>query len=413
MITPNWNWRYPLTPLKNVKYIILHHAAASRYTAEQVHNQHRNQTFVNSQGQTQFWNGIGYNEYIHKDGTVYIGRGDHVGGHTQGYNSISYGIGCEGNYDTETMPETQLRALRERVKCNMTRFNVELKRHSDFNRTSCPGRNFPTDKQILEGDDMWSQKAIEFVTEFQKRSGLVADGKAGNITFGKLNELFPVKQKKYTFKEIDGTRIYEIEPLALNSLSVNATAANLVKLYPEFFNGMFFSFQNGRLFCLMVSSGRKIAMPQSYDLQQKGTFIVYDNGNVQTATVRDILDVSNIKMAVQGANCDFEVNGSRSLLESMRKEGWCFLKDGRWVDNVYSDICRRGVLGYDPVVKKVKFISKVTDAMGIRIEARKHGCIVNGNTAAIILDAGQSFAEASDGKLHYGTGRIQRNIITF
>ena len=396
MITPNWDWRYPLTPLKNVKYIILHHAAASRYTAEQVHNQHRNQTFTTSKGETQFWNGGGYNEYIHKDGTVYIMRGDHVGGHTEGYNSISYGIGCEGNYDIETMSETQLRALRERVKCNMTRFNAELKRHGDFNRTSCPGRNFPTNETILEGDNMWNQKAVEFVTEFQKRTGLVADGKAGNMTFGKLNELFPVKQKKYTYRMESGVHIIEIDPKDLTAALVNNTPANLP--YKDFTSCMFTS--SGRPLCLFVVDGKRLASPQWWDRKAKGTFHIDTSNRVSVLTLRDLANTSSTKLCIQGFNMDFEANGSSNLKESILKEGW--LSDT-------TRPCMRPAIGYNYRTGKVIIAFQNTDASGLRATMRNLGCTDDkGNTQAIGLDAGGTTALYLDGKAVIPSQRTQR-----
>ena len=143
VINPNLQFRAALTPLvpANVRDIIIHHIAGTNRTAEQIHQQHLNKG----------WLGAGYNEYIRKDGTVYIMRGDHVGAQTQGYNSVSYGIGCEGNYQTtRDMPSAQFTALVERCIFHLQRFpNSSLARHSDRNPTLCPGQHFPW-AQLLE-----------------------------------------------------------------------------------------------------------------------------------------------------------------------------------------------------------------------------------------------------------------------
>jgi N-acetylmuramoyl-L-alanine amidase. len=145
VVTPSLSWKEKLTPLNpnNVKYIILHHASVKQATIESIHNYHI------SLG----WAGIGYNEYIRKDGTVYIARGDNVGAHTRGYNGISYGICVEGNYEEETqMPDTQYNALVQRVAYNKRRFPniIAIKGHKDFAKTKCPGKYFPMQRVLAD-----------------------------------------------------------------------------------------------------------------------------------------------------------------------------------------------------------------------------------------------------------------------
>lgn len=141
VIQATLEWGGKLTPLKpeEVKYIIVHHAAVKEASPEAIHRNHIGRG----------WAGIGYNEYIRKDGTVYICRGDNVGAHTAGWNDKAYGICCEGNYEAEQeMPEAQFKALIERVKYNQARFpNLKgIAQHKQFAATACPGKNFPWDK---------------------------------------------------------------------------------------------------------------------------------------------------------------------------------------------------------------------------------------------------------------------------
>lgn len=138
VIQTNFEWRGKLTPLQveDVQYIIIHHAAVKEASPEAIHRYHIGRG----------WVGIGYNEYIRKDGTVYICRGDNVGAQTKGWNDKSYGICCEGNYEVETqMPEAQFNALVQRIAANKARFlNLEgIKGHKDFTATACPGKYFP------------------------------------------------------------------------------------------------------------------------------------------------------------------------------------------------------------------------------------------------------------------------------
>jgi len=155
VVPANLEWKEKLTPLKpeEVKYIIVHHAAVKEASPEAIHRNHIGRG----------WAGIGYNEYIRKDGTVYICRGDHVGAHTKGWNDKSYGICCEGNYEEETeMPEAQFNALVQRIAVNKARFpNLEgIKGHKDFVATACPGKYFPMDK-LLEAVKIMEKIGLE------------------------------------------------------------------------------------------------------------------------------------------------------------------------------------------------------------------------------------------------------------
>lgn len=115
--------------------VILHHAEASSATVWDINAWHL------SNG----WVGIGYHYYIRKDGSVYRGRPEWaLGAHAVGHNDRSIGICCEGAYMTETMPATQLAALRALLLDIMGRYGkLTLLRHKDVNSTDCPGKNFP------------------------------------------------------------------------------------------------------------------------------------------------------------------------------------------------------------------------------------------------------------------------------
>lgn len=133
-----YNWNGTLTKRKATKYIILHHRAGNG-DVEGIHRTH----LANG------WSGIGYHFYVRTNGEVYGGRPlDTVGAHCTGYNSESIGVCFEGNYQTNTkMSEAQLRAglkLTEFLKGKYP--SAEIKRHSDFMATACPGAYFPFDE---------------------------------------------------------------------------------------------------------------------------------------------------------------------------------------------------------------------------------------------------------------------------
>ena len=84
--------------------LILHHADASVYSPEQIHQLHLQKG----------WSGAGYHFEVRKDGSIYRLRPEGaVGAHASGGNSDSIGICFEGDYDVEIMPDVQKQAEKE------------------------------------------------------------------------------------------------------------------------------------------------------------------------------------------------------------------------------------------------------------------------------------------------------------
>lgn len=125
--------------------VILHHAAASTCSAEDVHRWH----LANG------WCGVGYHFLVRKDGSVWRCRPeDAVGAHAYGANADSIGVCFEGNFETETMPDAQRRAGASLVADLLARYRLPktaVLRHSAVCATACPGRNFPFDA-IVNGE---------------------------------------------------------------------------------------------------------------------------------------------------------------------------------------------------------------------------------------------------------------------
>lgn len=120
---------------KPTEYIILHHAAASTCTAQQVHQWHLNAGYV----------GIGYHYFVRKDGSVYRGRPyDTVGAQCEGYNSNAVGVCAEGNFMSETMPDAQKGAIVELCRELLAIWpDAKVVGHGNCNATACPGANYP------------------------------------------------------------------------------------------------------------------------------------------------------------------------------------------------------------------------------------------------------------------------------
>lgn len=130
-----YKWNGALTKRRSTTRIILHHAAASKCTAQQIHSWH----LANG------WVGIGYHFFVRKDGSVYRGRPENaVGAHAGNNNYDSIGICFEGNFDREQMNEVQRTAGAELVAYLKDKYGItKVQKHSDVNATGCPGTRFP------------------------------------------------------------------------------------------------------------------------------------------------------------------------------------------------------------------------------------------------------------------------------
>ena len=135
IIEPGYAWNGELKKRTSTKYIILHHAAASEASAEDMHRVHLGNG----------WIGIGYSYYVRKDGTIYRGRPeDCIGAHTYGYNDMSIGVCFEGNFETDTMSGAQYNAGVALLRDILSRYpDLLIRGHRDFDATACPGSNFP------------------------------------------------------------------------------------------------------------------------------------------------------------------------------------------------------------------------------------------------------------------------------
>lgn len=120
---------------KKTNRMILHHAAATSCSAEDIHRWHKQRG----------WSGAGYHFLVRKDGSVYRLRPEkYVGAHASGANSDSIGICFEGNFQSETMGSAQKSAGKELVAYVKSRYGIsKVQRHKDVGSTDCPGANFP------------------------------------------------------------------------------------------------------------------------------------------------------------------------------------------------------------------------------------------------------------------------------
>ena len=138
-------------------------------------------------------------------------------------------------------------------------------------------------------------------------------------------------------------------------------------------NCMFYDFDTSTVFRLLIQDGKVLSEIKSYDLwDKKGTLIIYKDGSVEIRTIGmnefAPLNVSKIHLAFQGFNLDYEANGSKSLIESMRAEGW-----GSGNDDIYYRVCHRPGFGWNPSKNIVIISVKKNNATGIRSIIRSFG----------------------------------------
>lgn len=118
--------------------IILHHAAASQCSSDDIDKWHKQKDY----------SCIGYHFFIRKDGTIYRGRQENaVGAHAYQNNYNSIGICFEGDFEKEQMTDAQVESAKELVAYLKNKYNIsKVQKHKDVNNTSCPGKNFRFDE---------------------------------------------------------------------------------------------------------------------------------------------------------------------------------------------------------------------------------------------------------------------------
>lgn len=186
--------------------VVLHHAAASSASVETVHQWHLDNG----------WAGIGYHFYVRKNGSVYRGRPeDWNGAHTEGHNE-KIGICAEGNFQTETMPDAQKKAIIELIVYLFGKYGVlKVYGHRELDSTACPGKNYPFDeivngaKQPEKPKPTTKDTKIDSVLEVQLwlnnnySTGLTPDDLYGSRTKAALVKALQM-ELGFTGKDIDG-----------------------------------------------------------------------------------------------------------------------------------------------------------------------------------------------------------------
>lgn len=206
------NSKEALIPLKleEIEFIVVHHVEAINYTWEQCNADHKKNG----------WACAGYNEMIYKNGDVYAIRGDFVGAHCKGYNTVSYGIALAGNYNIETeIPQAQLNSLVNRIIFHEKRLPkyVKLVEHKQLFDTECAGRYFNLELvkakiEEVKKIEMEKEKNKQLEEEKVKKLEEIADINKENIS--KLAENGIINSPEYWEKASKGNIAKLIENMA-------------------------------------------------------------------------------------------------------------------------------------------------------------------------------------------------------
>ena len=273
-----------LTKRSETKYIVIHHPEAAVASVEEIHRWHLGNG----------WAGIGYNLYVRKDGTVYNGRGvEYVGAHAQGYNSVSVGVCCEGDYHAtdQAMPDAQYAALVEVVRWLQAQYpDAVVAGHRELMSTSCPGQYFPLD-QLKE--------------ELKKEVPGVAQ----------------------TVQKLDHIWVQEIEPLAFG-LHVCDCKKRSVGVANYFNAGFFASLADGSTIPVgnLAADGQVVAQAADNPCWinvagQRLSTIVVTNDEAAKLVKTDRLDnIAGLRTAVSGI--PIIKDAKRVSLEEIRQEGY-------------------------------------------------------------------------------------------
>jgi len=129
--------RQPYTPLRpeRVTRLFVHHTTGAQQGDIPAWLRSIQRFHQDSRG----WNDIAYCWLVDRDGVIWEGRGNVLGGHTKGYNSTSVAIAYLGDGDGP-VPEAALRAIRYQADNLARTFPItQVSGHRDVGATACPG----------------------------------------------------------------------------------------------------------------------------------------------------------------------------------------------------------------------------------------------------------------------------------
>ena len=153
IVPPEKSFAWPAdVPLKEWRYIVLHHTASTSGSVESIHAEHSQRS--DSDGNP--WRGIGYHFVIGNgdgmpDGAIEPtfrwydqSSGAHAG--VGLYNDYGVGVCLIGNFEEAPPTARQLAAVKQLVSALKGTCSIDaggVVRHGDIKATACPGKLFP------------------------------------------------------------------------------------------------------------------------------------------------------------------------------------------------------------------------------------------------------------------------------
>ncbi len=167
------NWE-PREPLREWKYIILHHSATETGNVESIDAVHRRRR--DSKGQP--WLGIGYHFVIGNghgmpDGAIEPTfrweeqtHGAHAG--TAIHNQWGIGVCLVGHFDRHPPTQAQLQSVQRLISLLRLEFGIDENRvlgHSTIRPTACPGKLFHLDDVLSESSALQSLRRTTIASD--------------------------------------------------------------------------------------------------------------------------------------------------------------------------------------------------------------------------------------------------------
>jgi hypothetical protein len=251
--------------------------------------------------------------------------------------------------------------------------NIPILRHYDVTSKLCP---IPfVDLSIKEVDPRW--------IAYRKR-----------LTVALL--------QNRSYKKEWFTHTYRVNPLDLSIHQVNSTGLNLTKQYPNFVDGAFYWWKDGKHYPIgwLISHGKVLNHYDGNASKPNGTFIVFKNGKVMCKTMTRLavkMLVPDIYFCIQGFNL---FKGDHvTLKESIEAEGFKYDEVGR--------TCWRPTICYNPTNNFVYVVGRPnSNAERAATTATNLKC-----TMGLGLDAGKSASYVHDGIIEIASNEILDNII--
>ncbi len=133
-------------PRKKTDFIFLHHTATETAQLKAVANYHMYH---------RHWKSIAYHYLILKNGkTIRCLKPESTSAHAVGFNSNSVSICFEGNFDVDTISQTQYNSGLKLLFALHTKYpDAKITTHSEHANKTCPGLIFPDEKMEREALD--------------------------------------------------------------------------------------------------------------------------------------------------------------------------------------------------------------------------------------------------------------------